>query len=610
MTPTRAAAATIQSVLVSVFPNGTQALGAGSQAPEDAHDPGPWSALPLLPYDVFAFCAHLIDLAGLMGYFEPDPDARPTFGPGVPLQVVLSGTTRSKCVEASEEWRSTGAQPTYAHSLWKVICDSSDLPIRVRDYQNLHRENMKNDPTPAPAPEWWRALFELLIIADETCDGIGHFYQGKTTGAPSLFEDTATARIKESRASETQVAVGSPGMFRARSQPATLAAAADRSVVCVQPKGRVSEVGCTLRNISRNLSITGPVGSVRCSWQQLAGKPRGEIGESLDILLIPLPFELYARNFKSTKVSGGWGNFEVEQTWLQNEKKIRDLVRKLIREALQDVSSINAVVFPEFSLTFELFKKLMDDVDDETEGTVEFMIAGASGNCDEEACNCVLTAIWEDRLAHLGDGIDGKRTRLVSQKKHHRWKLDRGQISNYGLASSLKPDVAWWESHNIGQRELNFFQFRQDAVFASLICEDLARNDPCHEILRSVAPNLVFALLMDGPQLPNRWPARYAGTLADDPGCTVLTLTSAGLVERGNLNSQYQPSNSVGLLRDSYGLTRELVLPTGRAGILLTLGSSTTTDRTIDGRKTNNASSWHFISQRPVGDVELMKVGL
>jgi 5-methylcytosine-specific restriction enzyme A len=50
--------------------------------------------------------------------------------------------------------------------------------------------------------------------------------------------------------------------------------------------------------------------------------------------------------------------------------------------------------------------------------------------------------------------------------------------------------------------------------------------------MRSVGPNLVVALLMDGPQLTARWPARYASVLADDPGSSVLTLTSLGMCLR------------------------------------------------------------------------------
>jgi hypothetical protein len=105
---------------------------------------------------------------------------------------------------------------------------------------------------------------------------------------------------------------------------------------------------------------------------------------------------------------------------------------------------------------------------------------------------------------------------------------------------------------------------------------------------------------MDGPQLGSRWSARYAGTLADDPGCAVLTFTSYGLIQRSNLNSDYPDSHSVGLLRDSSGSTKEIKLTPDHQAVLLTLGSRRVKDKSIDGRETTNASSWHFISQKPI----------
>jgi hypothetical protein len=608
--------ATVGQILQTVFPAGTQALDGESlhEISQNNAQTGAWETIPVLPYDVFAFCAHLIQVTGLMGFFEPNPQASETFGitksKGVePLKVVLKPAKRRKCAAASKKWRKTGAPDKHAISLWRVIHDSSSYFIRIKEYQKVHSDAFEADPKQPKrrVPAWWQAVFELLIIADEACDGIGHFYTSLEDTGNTVFEELASIRIRKSRSSEETVQRGPYDMVRAKNQVSTLASAADRAVVCVQPKGRVAEVGCTLRNISRNLSVTGPVGAVRCSWQQLAGAPRGKTGESLDILLVPLPLELSALSFKAengSKNASRWGNFSVSQDWANNEQAcdvLCDMVKSLIKEAQKDVATINAVIFPEYALTFKLFSRLMEEVSDATGGSIEFMIAGSSDNCEGEKCNCVLTALWEDRLAEMPGEDHEKRIRLVSQKKHHRWRLDKGQIATYGLASSLRPNVQWWEKHSIEQRELNFFQFRKDAVFASLICEDLARNDPCHEILRSVAPNLVFSLLMDGPQLQTRWPARYASTLADDPGCTVLTFTSYGLIGRSNENSGYPDSHSVGLLRDGEGVTKEIVLPPGNKAVLLTLGSEDTDDFTIDGRKTQNASSWHFISQKAIG---------
>ncbi len=55
---------------------------------------------------------------------------------------------------------------------------------------------------------------------------------------------------------------------------------------------------------------------------------------------------------------------------------------------------------------------------------------------------------------------------------------------------------------------------------------------PGATILRAVGPNLVVCLLLDGPQSKERWSTRAAAALADDPGSSVLTLTSLGMLRR------------------------------------------------------------------------------
>ena len=274
----------IRQILQTVFPAGTQALD-GVLLGDLAKDgtTSAWETIPVFPYDVFAFCAHFIKITGMMGYFEPNPEANELFGktsaahPRVePLKIVLNREQRKKCKNASAEWRESGAPGKYPISLWKVIHDASDFVIRIKDYQRIHADSMlkNSDGAKQSAPVWWSAIFELLIIADEACDGIGHFYSAvKNTEKPTPFEDLASIRIRKRRGTEEFVTHGADKMVRARNQVSTLASAADRTVVCVQPKGRVAEVGCTLRNLSRNLSITGPVGAVQLATIS-GGTPR------------------------------------------------------------------------------------------------------------------------------------------------------------------------------------------------------------------------------------------------------------------------------------------------------------------------------------------------
>ena len=133
-----------------------------------------------------------------------------------------------------------------------------------------------------------------------------------------------------------------------------------------------------------------------------------------------------------------------------------------------------------------------------------------------------------------------------------------------------------------------------------MICEDLARSDPCHEVLRSIGCNLVIALLMDGPQLPTRWPARYATNLADDPGSSVLTLSSRALIERSN-NGREHADWTVALWKDDRGKTTKIGCPPDKHGVVLMLNAERVTEMSLDGRANDDAYAWRLRADpRPI----------
>lgn len=145
------------------------------------------------------------------------------------------------------------------------------------------------------------------------------------------------------------------------------------------------------------------------------------------------------------------------------------------------------------------------------------------------------------------------------------------------------------------------FVLRGVATVTTLICKDLARSDPCQERVRGIGSNLVIALLMDGPQLKDRRPARYATVLAEDPGSSVLTVTSAGLLRRSNDTRQFPASDKIGLWRDDTGRTSELSLAPSAQALCLTLQPTAIQERTLDGRADNTGSqSWRLTGMAPV----------
>ena len=180
----------------------------------------------------------------------------------------------------------------------------------------------------------------------------------------------------------------------------------------------------------------------------------------------------------------------------------------------------------------------------------------------------------------------------IRQNKHHRWSLDEAQIYQYNLAGALHPKIRWWEAMDVPRRSLQLLQVGEITI-ASLVCEDLAQNDGVAEIIRSVGPSIVVAVLLDGPQLTSRWAARYASVLADDPGSAVLTLTSYGMVQRSRPPG-HDPSSVVALWKDPERGTREISLEPGAHGVILTLSGDRATRRSADGRWPLDTATRYF----------------
>ncbi len=202
-----------------------------------------------------------------------------------------------------------------------------------------------------------------------------------------------------------------------------------------------------------------------------------------------------------------------------------------------------------------------------------------------------LSFFWATRGP---SSIKGWKPLVLIREKHHRWKLDRAQIDAYGLAG-LDLDRSWWENLTILSRSFDVLVYRGTSTLTTLICEDLARVDPCQAVVRAIGPNLLIALLMDGPQLGTRWPGRYATVLAEDPGTSVLSLTSFGLIARQNDLGLFDQASSVALWKDEVTGVRKLELPREADALVLQLRAAITEERSLDGRSDGGSSHrWEY----------------
>lgn len=402
---------------------------------------------------------------------------------------------------------------------------------------------------------------------------------------------------------------------------------------CVQPKARTPRIGCTLRSMTHNLALLPSSGEVKVRWIE---KLTGIMGEkTFNILLYPFPTSISGNDFsKSDKDFGVRDNgyFMLKQTWLNHRStdasdgysasiaRVSEKIFSLVDAAKQHVHRVDMVLLPELALNEDVYRGVFDEFIKKyhTEGITladnggnsisgrrnPYIFVSGVSHQDKKDANvhynsAVTSIIYGARDTNYSSPENhGPAHRSnydclhIVQHKHHRWLLDDSQVRAYSLGDPLNPTTKWWEHIAIDQREVNNIAFRHGSCFTTLVCEDLARIDPCQNIIRAIGPNLVIALLMDGPQLRSRWPGRYAMGLSDDPGCSVLSVTSLGLIERSN---RYYKKNerSVALWRDCGGKTEELSIPDGSEALLLTLTVKIEEEFTLDQRSDGDtANTW------------------
>jgi hypothetical protein len=278
--------------------------------------------------------------------------------------------------------------------------------------------------------------------------------------------------------------------------------------------------------------------------------------------------------------------FEFKAGWTDEDgiaadpQRIADVLDALIEAARRESKEIHGIILPETALLASQAQTVAEELA-KRHSDLELFITGTIGQVagDQGPRNCAFTARLYDR----------KVMDSWSQFKHHRWCLDRGQIVRYHLGSVLDPELRWWEKIDVSDRTCVFSVVRWGASLAVLVCEDLARFDPVLPVISAVGPSLVIALLMDGPQLERRWPGRYATVLADDPGSSVLTLTSLGMIRRSAMPGEAD-QRQIALWKEAGDVAKELSLPAGAHALLLSLTTTRESQMTLDRRSDGGAT--------------------
>ncbi|MBX3186987.1 MAG: hypothetical protein KF819_08230 [Labilithrix sp.] len=487
-----------------------------------------WRAFAVWPPNVFALASILLEDSG--GYrIAVSPHDGRTWPPDDP-----NGDWSDRVCAVAEAWRQSvgrGDVPPRVLELGARLAAKRNLPLKE-----------------LTAPEHWdccAAVLELLAIADEACIGVGIPSRNHSTQFPIRAE----------------MRLGRYGTL-ARLSP---------NVVRVLPKLRTSQAGISVGSLSHH--VTAQRSEVRPIWHLAEGlcDPRSM---RVNLLVVPWPYVVEANAFREAPSRlrnmdpAKFGFFDFKPAEALNIKQLGNV----IDEARRRCEVVDGVVLPEGAIEAHEIDAVQKCLEDRA---VPMLVAGVRGD--------------NANYAHLALFYE-KKWRLSDQHKHHRWSLDGNQIRQYHLGSSLHPERRWWENIAVRQRELNFVTANGWLTTCHLICEDLARQEPVADLVRAVGPNLVIALLLDGPQLSGRWPARYASVLADDPGSSVLTVTSLGMSLR-SWDAQHPRSRVVALWKDARRGLQEISLEREHQALLLTIAAHWTQEWTADGRSDNTSAA-------------------
>jgi hypothetical protein len=357
-----------------------------------------------------------------------------------------------------------------------------------------------------------------------------------------------------------------------------------KHIVTVVPKLKTPQRGLGIRCLSHH--ATCYTGEVNLLWRTVPFTSLG--ADALNMLLVPHPTAVEPSWFKSSRVTSH-GRRRATDFYFSYDAECEldaDSLIDAVVEARRSVGPVDIIAFPELSLTpgdlERLERRLTERALDIR--SVPAILAGLRGSVND---------VGGTNAVSFSRFFAGKWYRSV-QRKQHRWRLTKEQLCQYGFGASLSPAHDWWEELEIHQRRQTVLLAAPWLAIAPLICEDLAQEEPTTDLLRAIAPTLVFAALLDGPQLPERWPGRHANVLADDPGSAVLTLTSYGMARRSRRNGELEPpvgKTSIALWRDSTMQWCKVEQDDDHTLHLLTAAARFSEEWTADGRSDNGATA-------------------
>lgn len=510
-----------------------------------------WAKCPAWPADVFAVVGTILSRSGA---YLRSIEIHPT--------PILAAGWAAECERVGKRWRG--------------VIDASSLD-----------DWLVTSPRPRPPKEVTREWSRLVASKHAP---IGDLQDG--TGTPSLiaallkltgFADCASAGMGlDTREDDWPTFRFVEEFARLKSDHRSSCLVVSNSSARVLPKQHTPQRGATLRSITHHLALM-PHLEVDARWFRPNPHLAAAKDNRLNLLCLPWPLKVQHADFESIDPTDVPTMDPTHHRFFTLRRRadratvqeFREYVVEALHQAAQFCDRVDVLVFPELSLDLRLYRELLRIIR-------RHQCIAIAGVAIEEGER--LREVSGPANASVFATPEQEGNEFV-QRKHHRWCLEGTQIVQYGLAGRLPASVDLWEHIALGRRDALFHTISPWLTFTTLICEDLARQDPMAATIRAVGPNIVFALLMDGPQLKHRWGPRYAAALAEDPGSSVLILTSLGMAGLSVPKEKEQKNRNrvVGLWKD-VRRDVELELAPEETALLLHLEKEARTEFTLDGR--------------------------
>ena len=525
---------------------------------------------PIWPPDVYGISGALLKRSGAyLRIFEMHPPD------GYLKDVQAVGVAWRKRIDAQRHPTFDSlvrARPNELNVSWEALMRARSLPISEIQSSRALTEH----------------LIRMTLIADEASAGIGVDWDNVTEDGPipSPFLSLAD-RIKSTQ------------------DLRTFGWEISCDVVCVLGKQHTPQVGATFRSLTHHLSLYLP-NDIEARWHgpYQQWQESSDTSNMVNLLLLPWPNEIETADFSEVQTRAhrtdaddetpGYFSFRPSDTL--TPQKFGRALRRTLAAAREHTNQIDAVVFPEAALTLEQY-----DVAEQIAVEQRIILICGVRIARGRRRDSNLCVIQPAGAMREGASTGRAKRRLVNdmrlvQAKHHRWCLNRDQLVCYQLGGQLSISRSWWENIELPERLLYFLSLNR-LTWSVLICEDLARQDPAADLIRAVGPNLLIALLMDGPQLKDRWAARYASVLAEDPGSSVLTLTSLGMARRSRpflrtTGRRAEPSQVIALWRDAVSGEVEICLDAEENACVLSLECRRRNEYSADGRRDGTQSRY------------------